>query len=161
MKFTCAPPVAVVFVLALGAALSSIPAPAAAATFRVDDSASLPREGSAVLAWRDKVPTRDGNDALEGTTSILFRLDVAAWMNRTARLYLVLPQQAAPITRLQWRTQGRLQPGQALPGQRVLVYQGPIQSPLLEERLDLVIEASGTRLQGMQSLNLFFEIDLD
>lgn len=159
-RLPCGRPVtALALVFALAAGL--IAPPVRAATYRVDDSGSLPRESSAVLDWRNAVPSRSGSDALEGITSLALRLDVAAWMNHVGRLYLVLPEQPAPITRLQWRTQGRLLPGQALPGQRVLVYHGPIQTPWLEERIDLIIEASGSRLSGMQSLNFHFEIDVD
>jgi hypothetical protein len=158
-RITCRP--MAVFALAIVLAEGMAAPSACAATYRVDDSSSLPRESSAVLDWRNATPSRNGSDALEGVTSLALRLDVAAWMNRVGRLYLVLPEQTAPITRLQWRTQGRLQPGQALPGQRVLVYQGPIQTPWLEERIDLIIEASGSRLSGMQLLNFHFEIDVD
>jgi hypothetical protein len=134
---------------------------AAAATYRVDDSASLPRESSALLNWRQAVPTRDGDNVLTGTSNLLLRLDVSAWTNRRARLYLVLPEQPAPIIRLHWRTQGRLLPGLALPGQRVLVYDGTIQSPWVEERFDLNIEAAGSGLSSMQPLTFYFEIDVD
>lgn len=134
---------------------------ASAATYRIDDSGTLPRESNAVLEWREPVPSRSGSDALQGSASLALRLNVSPWVDRVGRMYLVLPEQASPVTRLQWRTQGRLLPGEALPGQRILVYQGPIDTPWLEERLDLLIEASGSRISGMQALNFHFEIDVD
>jgi hypothetical protein len=151
----------VVLAIAVSLGAGAVAPMASAATYRVDDSGSLPRESNAVLDWRDAAPSRNASDALQGAASIALRLNLAAWMNRVGTLYLVLPEQPAPITRLQWRTQGRLLPGQALPGQRVLVYQGPIQTPWLEERIDLVIEASGSRLNGMHPVNFHFEIDVD
>jgi hypothetical protein len=152
-------PTASLAVLLLVCAAWSGPLPAA--TFRVDEAGSLPRESSAVLNWRAPVPSRSADDTLEGTTSVLMRLNVAAWMNRKGRLFLVFPEQAAPVTRLQWRTQGRLLSGEARPGQRVLVHDGLIESPWLEDRIELAIEARGDQLGGMQSLNFHFEIDVD
>lgn len=134
---------------------------AGAATYRLDDSASLPREASALLEWRSMAPSRDGEDSLIGTVAILLRLDVAAWQNRIGRVFLVVPEQPAPLVRMSWRTQGRLQPGQAVPGQRVLIYEGPISTPWLEERIELSIEARSEGLEAMQRLNFNFEIDVD
>jgi len=136
-------------------------APVAAATYRLDDSASLPRESSAMLGWRSGMPPRDGDDTLQGTIGVALRLDVGAWRSRAGRIYLVLPEQATPGVRLNWRTQGRLLPGQARPGQRVLVFEGSIATPYLEDRLELDIEASGRELLGTQPLSFYFEIDVD
>jgi hypothetical protein len=142
-------------------ALALAVAPAAAATYRLDDSASLPRESTALLGWRSAVPSRNGDDTLQGTVGVALRLDVGAWRNRAARIYLVLPEQTTAGVRLAWHTQGRLLPGQAAPGQRVLVFEGSIATPFLEERLELDIEASGRELLGTQPLNFHFEIDVD
>jgi hypothetical protein len=60
-----------------------------------------------------------------------------------------------------WLTQGRLLPGEISPGERVLIYQGPIASPFLEETLTLRIEADGSRLPGTERLRFHFEIDTD
>jgi hypothetical protein len=157
MNWLCPRALLVVLVLVLAAA----PAQARAATYRVDDSASLPRESTALLRWRDPVPSRSGGDTLEGTIDVALRLSVGAWLNQVGRLYLVLPEQGTPLVRLSWRTQGRLLPGKVLPGQRVLVYEGPIATPYLEERLELAIEASGSHLAGTQPVNFHFEIDVD
>lgn len=134
---------------------------AGAATYRLDDSASLPREANALLQWRTVAPSRNGDDTLVGTTAVLLRLDVTAWQNRIGRVYLVLPEQPAPLVRMSWRTQGRLQPGQAVPGQRVLVYEGLISTPWLEDRIELSFEARPIGFEGMQRLNFNFEIDVD
>jgi hypothetical protein len=107
------------------------------------------------------VPSRDGDDTLQGTIGVALRLDVAAWRSKAGRIYLVLPEQSTPGVRLAWRTQGRLLPGQATPGQRVLVFEGSIAMPYLEERLELDIEASGRELRATQPLSFHFEIDVD
>lgn len=136
-------------------------APAIAATYRLDDSASLPRESTAQLGWRSAVPSRNGDDTLQGKIGVALRLDVGAWRSKSGRIYLVLPEQTAPGLRLAWRTQGRLLSGQATPGQRVLVFEGPIATLYLEDRLELDIEASGQEFAGTQPLSFHFEIDVD
>lgn len=152
---------AIALAAALLAAQVPVIAPAAAATYRIDDSASLPRESTALLGWRSAVPSRHGDDTLQGTIGVALRLDVGAWRSRGGRIYLVLPEQMTPGVRLNWRTQGRLLPGQATPGQRVLVFEGPIAAPYLEDRLELDIEAGGEEFLGTQPLNFHFEIDVD
>jgi hypothetical protein len=153
--------VAVALAAALLVAQVLAAAPAAAATYRLDDSASIPRESTALLGWRSAVPSRSGDDSLQGTIGVALRLDVGAWHSRAGRIYLVLPEQTTPGVRLSWRTQGQLRPGQATPGQRVLVFEGLIASAHLEDRLVLNIEASGQQLVGTQPLNFHFEIDVD
>lgn len=136
-------------------------APAVAATYRLDDSASLPRESTALLGWRSPLPSRYGEDSLQGTIGVALRLDVSAFRGRAGRIYLVLPEQATPGIHLAWRTQGRLLSGQAKPGQRVLVFEGSIGTPFLEDWLQLDIEAAGEGLAGTQPLSFHFEIDVD
>ncbi len=43
----------------------------------------------------------------------------------------------------------------------MLVFEGPIAAPYLEDRLELDIEAGGGELPGTQPLNFHFEIDVD
>lgn len=152
---------AIALAAALVAAQAPGIAPAAAATYRVDDSASIPRETTALVGWRSAVPSRGGDDALQGTIGVALRLDVGAWHSRPGRIYLVLPEQTTPGVRLAWRTQGRLLPGRATPGQRVLVFEGAIATPYLEDRLELDIEVSGRELRATQPLNFHFEIEVD
>jgi len=81
------------------------------------------------------------------------RLNLAPWLNRNGRLFLVLPEQPVTPVKVSWTTQGRLLPGQLVSGQRALVYVGPIVSPLLEETLVLKMEADGTRLSSASAFS--------
>jgi hypothetical protein len=136
-------------------------APVSAATFRVDDGASMPLESATPLRWRQFAPSRSNDNVLEGAMTIAVRLNLAPWMNRNGRIFLVLPEQGTAPVRVSWLTQGRLLPGEISPGMRVLVYAGPVAGPILEETIALKIEADGTRLPGMQRLRFHFEIDTD
>lgn len=135
--------------------------PASAATFRVDDSATIPQESSATLRWRHFAPAKNGDNTVEGSTKVQVRLNLAPWLKRNGRLYLVLPEQPPGQVTVRWATQGRLLPGQLTSGQRALVYAGPIATPQLEETLALRIETDGTRLNATYRLNFHFEIDVD
>lgn len=144
-----------------GLVAAAIPDRTAAETIRVDDAASLPGETTALLRWRDFAPSGRAQETLEGAVAVAVRLNLAVVLGRTGRLYLVLPEQGATPVRVNWVTQGRLLAGEISPGQRVLVYQGPVTSPYLEETLALRIEADGNYLPGMQRLDFHFEFDAD
>jgi hypothetical protein len=136
-------------------------ASASAATYRVDDSATIPAESSATLRWRHFAPSKGGDNTVEGATTVQVRLNLAPWVKRNGRLYLVLPEQPPGQIAVRWTTQGRLLPGQLVSGQRSLLYAGPIATPLLDETLVLRIETDGTRLNSTYRLNFHFEIDVD
>ena len=152
------PALAAALALVLWAAAAG---PAAAATYRVDDAASLPSETTALLRWRSVAPSRARDDLLEGAVAVVVRLNLAPWLGRNARLYIVLPEQGTALTRASWSTQGRLLAGEISPGQRVLVYQGPISNPVLEETLTIQLDADGNRMSGTQRLKFHFEIDTE
>ena len=134
---------------------------AGAATYRVDDTGSVPAESTARLKWRELVPGRRPDSTLEGAVGVAVRLNLSPWVNRTGRLFLVLPEQPIGVVRAKWTTQGRLLPGQLVSGQRALIYTGPISMPFLEETLALQIEADGDRLPNSHRLKFHFEIDVD
>ncbi len=89
------------------------------------------------------------------------RLNLAPWLKRNGRLFLVLPEQSLGQVRASWTTQGRLLPGSLVSGQRALVLAGPIMTPRLDETLVVKIETDGTRLGSAHRLNFHFEIDID
>lgn len=132
-----------------------------AATYRVDEVGTFPQESSATMRWRQVAPSRGGDNTIEGSTTVNVRLNLAPWLNRTGRLFLVLPDQPITPVRASWTTQGRLLPGQLVSGQRALVYSGPIALPILEETLVLKLEADGARMSSAQQLHFHFEIDID
>lgn len=148
----------VALTLALGA---GTPAPATAATYIVDDGATIPQESTALLRWRQTAPSRANDNTMDGALTVVVRLNLAPWMNRVGRVFLALPEQGTTPVKVSWTTRGRLLPGTLTPGNRVLVLSGPITTPVLEETLVLQIEADGSRLIGKQRLKFQFEIDVD
>lgn len=146
--------------LALAGALM-FPACALAATFRVDDSLTLPNETTTAMRWRSLAPNRAIGNAVEGSSVLTIRLNLAPWLHRSGRIFLVLPEQPIGQVIAEWSTQGKLLPGQLVSGNRTLVYAGPIRASVLEDTIALRLQADGQRLVAPQRLQFHFEIDVD
>ena len=146
--------------LALVAALLAVTS-AHAATFRVDDSLTLPNETSTPMKWRSLAPNRAVGHAIEGTSVLTIRLNVAPWLNKPGRIYMGLPEQPIGQVVAEWSTQGKLLPGQLSSGNRTLVYAGPIRANIIEDTIVLRLQADGRRLAAPQRLQFYFEIDVD
>ena len=148
------------FAIAISMA-AAVASSAGAATYRVDDSASLPRESSTSMKWRSFAPTRAAGNLVEGANQVTVRLNLAPWLNRNGRIYMVLPEQPIGQVTAEWSTQGKLLPGQLQSGSRTLVYSGPIRTGLLEDTILLKLTADGRRLVSPLRLDFYFEIDVD
>ncbi|MBB1059957.1 hypothetical protein [Marilutibacter spongiae] len=130
-------------------------------TFPVDDSASQVLDPNVTLEWDSIAPTRGPQaNAVSGRFAVIVRLDVAAWQGRMGRIYMLLPPApSGPITAT-WSSRGPLLPGTVRSGERSLVYAGPINGPLIEDTLRIVLQADGRHVTRSQPLEFSFEIDL-
>ena len=135
--------------------------PATAATFRVDDSASIPNETNVTMRWKSVNPNRFTGSTVEAAILITLRLNVAPWLNKSGKIYMTLPQQPIGPVNVEWTTQGRLLPGKLISGERTLVYAGPIRSRTMEDTFGVKVETDGKRLANPQRLQFHFEIDVD
>jgi hypothetical protein len=131
----------------------------AANVFRVDDSASQPIEAQSQLRWKSLVPRGADANEVETTVRVNIKLDVRQWQGRRGRIYMALPPVAADALKVEWTTQGRLQPGRLIAGGRGLVYQGPISSQMLEDVMSVQINGDGRRISSPQRLQFYFEIE--
>ena len=131
------------------------------ATFRVDDSLSLPSESTIPMNWRSLAPSRAAGNAVEGASALTIRLNLAPWITRNGKIYMALPEQPIGTVTANWTTQGKLLPGQLNSGNRTLVYAGPIRARILEDTIYLKLAADGRRLAAPQRLQFYFEIDVD
>lgn len=139
----------------------SLACAAHAATFRVDDTATLPSESNTTMQWRSQAPTRGASNDVEGTSLLTVRLNTAPWLNRTGKIFLALPPVPIGEVTAEWTTQGKLLAGQLRSGSRTLVYAGPIRTGLIEDTILLRITTDGRRLAAPQRLDFHFEIDID
>lgn len=142
--------------LLLVAALS-VPA-AYASTAVIDDSGSVPYNAQLTVKWLP--PVRGAaHPPLTGTTSVQVRLNVAPWLHRTGRIYLLLPAQQPGALTATWSTQGRLLGGRLTSGSRTLIYSGPISTPFIEDVLQLTLEIDARQLQQLYQINFQFQME--
>jgi hypothetical protein len=111
------------------------------------------------MHWPGVSPRQTNGTAMNGSTVVQVRLNVAPWLRRTGRIFLVLPAQPPGPIRAAWTTQGRLLAGQVISGQRTLVYAGLIGTPLLEDVLQLTLTVDGRQLQQSYGLDFRFEME--
>ena len=141
--------------------LSGLACTADAATYRVDDSATLPGEAVTRMRWRTPGPSRQAGDIVDGAAVVALRLNTAPFVNRSGRIYMVLPAQPVGTITVDWTTLGRMLPGALVSGNRTLVYAGPIRGAMLEDTFTLFVHADGKRLVSAQRLQFHFEIDVE
>jgi hypothetical protein len=135
--------------------------PADAKTTVIDDSGTLPYNAPLVLHWQQLSPRRPVNNRMTGTLTLRVKLNVAPWLRRPGRIYLVLPAQQPGAMSATWSTQGRLLAGRVSSGTRSLVYSGSITTPFIEDVLQLTLEVDGTQMRQLYRVNFRFEMDED
>jgi hypothetical protein len=134
--------------------------PAQSRTVTIDDSGTLPYDTPLSLNWQQRAPNGTNANQLTGTLTVRVKLNVAPWLKRTGRIYLVLPAQPPGAMAVTWSTQGRLLPGRLTAGTRALVYSGPITTPFIEDVLQLTLSVDASRLQPQPyHVNFNFEMD--
>jgi hypothetical protein len=131
-----------------------------AKTIVLDDSGTQALEPAVALHWKSVAPSRAaGGNLMSGNSTFRVRVNVAPWLKRNARIYLLLPlQQPGPVT-VSWTTQGKLLPGQLQSGSRVLVYSGPITRPYLEDEVTFQFNVDGALIKRAFPVNFQFVMD--
>lgn len=142
------------------AQLAMLAAPAGAATYRIDDSGTLVSQPVTPMKWRQVVPSRTGDNAVEGQLNVAVRLNLTNWVNRPARIFMGLAPTEGELLTATWRTQGRLLAGSVQGGSRTLVFDGVVHDPFLVETIQLNLLADGRLLTRTQRLQFYFEIEV-
>lgn len=133
---------------------------ASAATFRIDETGTVVNAAVLNMRWHQLVPGRSSDNTVEGTVRVDVRLNLAPWINKPARIYMVLAPVSGERVKARWTTQGRLLPGSLSSGDRTLVFEGPAGPAVLNESILLTLETDGQRLVQLQTLNFYFEIEM-
>jgi len=149
------------FAAILIAGMGSWVSPSHAATYRLDDSASQPVPPNAQMQWRSPIPGRSGDHDVESRLIVNVRIDTRAWVGRTGRIYMVLPQDSGPRVSAQWQTQGRLLAGRLQSGERAQVYAGSITQVMLEDQMQVYLRTDGRWMNNTRRLTFYFEMDTD
>ena len=136
--------------------------PVYAATFAVDDSGSHVRQPLVRTKWVDVAPTRKASSTISGILVVDVELNTSAWKGKAGKIYITLAQtSAAGPVQASWTSQSEvLLPGNLQSGERVLVFDGAIDSELLRDTLTITLRADGNRVLRPEILNFTFEIDI-
>ena len=129
-------------------------------SFRVDDSGTVVLDPVLAMQWKP-VGRSGASSIVSAETRVSVQLNLANWIGRSGRIYMVLPRTSGPSVRATWTTGGGLLPGTLISGDRTLVYAGPISAPIMRDQIDIKLEADGSRLGSPEALGFGFEIDLD
>lgn len=135
--------------------------PVEARTTVIDDSATLPYNAALALHWQQLEPRGHVNNLMVGTLQLRVRLNVAPWLKRSGRIYLVLPAQQPGGMTASWTTHGRLLPGHLTAGSRTLVYSGLVTTPFIEDVVQLTLTVDARRMGQAYPVNFRFEMDDD
>ena len=138
---------------------------------RLDDSLS-PRQAINVrLRWAHQGDTgqasdRDLRKLVAVTPDVEVRLNTQAYVGNNVRVFLALPIQISGLSgsggfRLSWETRGGLAPGATTPGNRSLLFKGPLNDPLLIDYFTFTLEVDANRLTGELRYAPIFEIEVD
>jgi hypothetical protein len=138
----------------------SLALPVQAETFRIDDSGTIVSAPITSMRWRQLVPGRGADHTAEGELQVDVRLNLARWLHKPARIYMLLAPTAEASVRADWRSQGRLLPGSVLSGGRTLVYEGLVPASTLQETLQIRLSADGRQLSYTQPLSFYFEVEV-
>lgn len=98
---------------------------------------------------------------MEASLRVNIRIDTRQWVGRSGRIYMVLPRDQASNIEAVWTTQGRLQAGRLVSGERALVYAGQITTPTLEDQLQVRLRSNADWQSNTRRLNFHFELDAD
>ena len=108
---------------------------AIASALRIDDTGTVVADPVVGMKWKNLVPGRGANHTVEASTRVDLALNLAPWLNKRARIYMVLAQAGDTQVLARWSTQGRLLAGSLRSGERALVFDGPVALSNLRESI--------------------------
>ncbi len=139
-------------------ALAAWAPPSRAAPVKLDDTGTHLSPPNLRMAWRDAAA---GSRQMEAQARLVVRLDTRAHAGRQGRIYLVMPQDIGGSLAMHWQSRGPLMPGRISPGERVLVFQGRIPGPAIEDHWSLLLVADGAWMSESRRLECSFDIEWD
>jgi hypothetical protein len=136
---------------------------------RLDDSASPKRRLDLQSRWLHNDERLSDPERLNAMVAAMgnveVRLNTAAYVGKRGRIYLALPQfiaglQSPSALRVEWRAHRLFQSGSALPGERALLYDGPITQPMMSEIFDFNVYIDARLVGSALRFDPAFDIDL-
>ncbi|MDZ4283137.1 MAG: hypothetical protein U1C04_20520 [Hydrogenophaga sp.] len=133
--------------------------PGLANPFRLDDSLSYTVPPNVQMQWLPFARGQMNAGGMEAWVTVNIRIDTRDWIGRTGRIYMVLPRDEASSIEAVWTTQGRLQAGRLVSGERALVYAGTIPGATLEDQIQVRLRSKADWTSNSRRLNFHFELD--
>jgi hypothetical protein len=128
---------------------------------RLDDSMSHTVPPNVQMQWLPVARGQTNAAGMEAWVTVNIRIDTREWVGRSGRVYMVLPRDEASSIEAVWTTQGRLQPGRLVSGERTMVYAGTIRGATLEDQLQVRLRSKSDWQSQTRRLNFHFEFDAD
>jgi hypothetical protein len=138
-----------------------VSATASAETHRLDDSLSHTVPPNVQMQWLPLTPGQSYAGGMEAWLRVNIRIDTRNWIGRSGRIFMVLPRDQASNIEAVWTTQGRLQPGRLVSGERTLVFAGTIPGATLEDQMQVRLRSNADWASNSRRLNFHFELDVD
>lgn len=128
---------------------------------RLDDSLSHTVPPNVQMQWLPLNPGQPFAGGMEAWLRVNIRIDTRQWTGRSGRIYMVLPRDQASGVEAVWTTQGRLQGGRLVSGERTLVFAGAIPGPTLDDQMQVRLRSTPDWPSSSRRLNFHFELDVD
>lgn len=135
--------------------------PALANPHVLDDSMSHTVPPNVQMQWLPLARGQSNAAGMEALVTVNVRIDTRDWVGRSGRIYMVLSRDEVSPVEAVWSTQGRLQSGRLVSGERALVYAGTIRSATLEDQLQVRLRSQADWQSQTRRLNFHFELDAD
>lgn len=140
------------------------------AAARLDDSLSPRQQHDLDLAWKytgntDSLSDQEFNTVIAHATNVDTRLDTSRYLGSHARIYLELPILVRGLTQpsgllLSWTTNGLFNAGQLTPGNRQLIFEGPITDLVMHDIFNFTFELDARYLTQTLRLEPVYEIEI-
>jgi hypothetical protein len=143
--------------MALG--LSPFAQAAAGQIFPLDDSLTVVTGPSLRLQFdADRLGPKAGMTA-RGSTVVLLSLNTAAYVGKRVRISQSLAPSQTPF-QVNWEGGKTLRGGSSRPGQRVLVFEGLMNVPRVEDQIRYAIVVDGGQLNVTNQLQFSYDIEV-
>ena len=144
--------------LLVAAALSSSFA-AHSQTHRLDDLGTYSVPPVPSLQWSSRPSPGTRSTPMVGEFELHLKLDVGAWIGHRVRVYVRLPKDHGSAVELKWSAGRTVHGGQVSSGGRTLLLTTEIQSPRIEDVLEVQVKSTPDWAGSSRRLDLVFELE--
>jgi hypothetical protein len=137
---------------------------------RLDDSLSPQQQINIELDWKhqnagDELDEKEFNSVIAHARNVDTRLDTTDYVDTMARIFLELPIQVRGLNNPQrlavsWTTNGLFQDGEVTPGNRRLIFEGNITTPVMRDIFNFTFEVDARFLTQSLRLEPIYEIEI-